>query len=50
VQPAFGVEHIGQPEQVAFIGSAAVMEDQEALGFSPGGAFLVNKSSQRSLR
>ena len=29
---------------------AAVMEDQEALGFSPGGAFLVNKSSQRSLR
>jgi hypothetical protein len=30
VEPALGVEHVGETEQVALIGAAAVVEDEHA--------------------
>ncbi|HEU4737040.1 MAG TPA: hypothetical protein VFS48_08460 [Solirubrobacterales bacterium] len=37
VQPAAGVEQIGKPEQVALVGSASVVEDEQTVGNGSGG-------------
>ena len=42
VQPAPRVEHVGEAEQVALVGAAAVMEDEQALGLVGGRALKVS--------
>ena len=40
VQPALGVEHVGEAEQVVLVGAAAVVEDQQPVGVAGGRAFF----------
>ena len=37
VQPALGVEHVGEAEQVVLVGAAAVVEDQQPGGLAAAG-------------
>ena len=43
VQPALGVEHLGQPEQVGLVGAAAMVEDHQPLGLPGGRALAVDQ-------
>ena len=43
LQPPLGVERVGEPEQVALVGPAAVVEHQQPLGLRRGGALEVDE-------
>ncbi len=34
VQPSLGIEHVAEREQVVLVGAAAVVQDQQPLGFA----------------
>ena len=45
VQPPLGVEHVGEAEQVALVGAAAVMEDEQPLRLAAAGRSEVASAS-----
>ena len=47
VQPALGVERVGEREQVVLVGAAAVVEDQETARRGRGGTLLIGERSHR---
>jgi hypothetical protein len=50
VQPLVGVEHVREPEQIALIGAAPVVQDEQSGGISGGWAFHVRKGCHRFFR
>ena len=42
-QPPLGVEVVGEADQVALVGAAAVVEDQQPLGVSPARPFELEE-------
>ena len=40
MEPAGGVERVGEPDQVVLVGAAAVVQDEQPLGNAGGGSFV----------
>ena len=50
MQPALRVEHVAQPEQVLLVGAAAVVQDQQALRRTGGGALEEGRHRVTAVR
>ena len=47
MQPAIGIQDVGQPEEVALVGAAAVVEDEQPIGVAAGGPLEMGEYGHR---